>query len=178
MALVVWQNLNWNAAFTAFTASGKSGWQNVTFAYFLFFIIDPNIAFHETSILRILETLCKLYKINYEAAAHFLEKWRNSECNPQFLLYHNSYTNSFSFYNHLYNFGSSEEREFSKLALCLVSILSSEASVERLWSLVVCLWSSYWTISWTASSWEFFSQFSNLDHALKMKKAVFFVLQC
>ena len=99
-------------------------------------VLNPDITFHEDQIFRTISEVCSIYKLNEQFVLKaFLEEWRNSSWDDSFALYFQAYhSNPFDFWKHLKDFGTKEEKELAGLGLRLVTILASEASVERVFS--------------------------------------------
>ena len=98
-------------------------------------LIDADVNFHEAQILEILQEICALYKLDHAKCCNFfLGYWRNAFWDDEFRTYNASFPDDFQFWQHLKQYGPAEQKEFAKLALHLITILASEASVERIFS--------------------------------------------
>ena len=86
-------------------------------------------------LLTTLEEVCKIYKLDYQTIFDFfIGKWRCFSLDATFLTYDRACKDPFKFWKHLKNYGTDGERITARLALRLISILASEASVERTFS--------------------------------------------
>ena len=99
-------------------------------------LVDSVIEFNEENLLSKIEQISQLYHLDNDLIQKFfIYNWRSSDWDSSFNRLIPA-PNNFAFWKHINEARSSspEQFEFSKLALRLVSISASEASVERIFS--------------------------------------------